>query len=140
MASHTPLRPLRHARDTIDECLPGDEPYYELSSDKLDNKLHDAFSALVALVNADPRIELSCEEKGDVWYIILKLWVGPNHQPWITNGDCPSRQTKFIAAPKPHMTCLPSQKVCDQVVATENALVEACLTLLLPCRSGALTI
>ena len=98
MASHAPLRPLQQAKDTLDECLPGDQPNCELSSDSLDNKLHEAFSALVAMLHANRSIELSSKEKGEVCHIILRLWVGPDYQPWITQVHCPSRLIGIAAA------------------------------------------
>ena len=103
MASHNPLRPLQQARKIIDECLPDDEPNYELSSDDLDIKLHEAFSALSAIIRAHPRIELSCEEKGDVCHMILKLWVGLDYQPWMTKGHCPSDRMNSTATSRPHI-------------------------------------
>ena len=76
MASGSPLKSLlKHARETIDECVPS-EHTIQASREAIDGKLNEILFAVSAAGHASPRPELSCEEKGDVWHIVVKLWVG----------------------------------------------------------------
>ena len=84
MASSSPLRPLlKHTRETLDGCLPEDQPTCQMNSDGLDSKLKEVLYAVSTACAAKSSIELSCEEKGDVWHIVVKLWVRQNTEPWM---------------------------------------------------------
>lgn len=84
MATKSHLRPLlKHARETIDVCLPGDQSGSQLSCDGLDSKVKEVLFALSAAGVANPRAELTAEEKEDFWHIIVKLWVKQGNKPWI---------------------------------------------------------
>jgi len=73
MASESALRSLlKHAKDTVDECLPGDQP---LNSDGMDGKLNEVLFAVSAAGHGNTKIELSGEDKATVWLIVCKLWV-----------------------------------------------------------------
>ena len=73
---------LKHARETIDECLPS-EHTSQVSFEAIEGKPKEVLFALLAAGYGNPRIELSCEETGDVWHIVVKLWVGS-----LTALDC----------------------------------------------------
>ena len=73
MASDSALRSLlKHAKDTVDECLPGDQP---LNGDGLDGKLNEVLFAVSAAGHGSASIDLSGEDKATVWHIVCKLWV-----------------------------------------------------------------
>ena len=73
MASESALRSLlKHAKDTVDECVPGGQPPH---SDGLDGKLNEVLFAVAAAGHGSASINLSGEDKATVWHIVCKLWV-----------------------------------------------------------------
>ena len=86
MASKSHLRPLlKHARETIDECLPSDQSGGQINGDGLNGKVKELLFAVSAAGVAVPRVELTAEEKEDVWHIVVKLWVRQDIKPWIAS-------------------------------------------------------
>ena len=84
MTSSSALKSLlKHARETIDECLPSDQSSAQVQADGLDGKVKEVLFAVSTAGLTNPRIELCREEKGDVWHIVVKLWVGALNEPWI---------------------------------------------------------
>lgn len=94
MASNSPLRALlKHARETLDDCLPSDQSTSQLKSDGLDGKVKELLYAVTAAGAANSRIELSHEEKGDVWHIVVKLWVSKTvNLGWLSLACMVSRE------------------------------------------------
>ncbi len=79
MASMSHLGPLlKHARETIDEYLPGDQSKGHVNRDGLDGKVKELLFAVSAAGVAIPRVELTAKDKEDVWHIVVKLWVRQN--------------------------------------------------------------
>ena len=76
MASMSPLTSLlKHARETVDECLPSNVSTKQASTDGLDGKLNEVLFAATAAGHGSTEPELSGEDKADIWHIVCKLWV-----------------------------------------------------------------
>ena len=68
---------LKHARETVDECLPSSVPRENLSNDILDGKLKEVLFAVSSAGHSSSNsIDLSREDKADIWHVVCKLWVG----------------------------------------------------------------
>lgn len=79
LAGLTPMSPmtslLKHARETVDECLPSNVSTKQASTDGLDGRLNEVLFAATAAGHGSTKSELSGEDKADIWHIVCKLWV-----------------------------------------------------------------
>ena len=82
MASGSALRLLlKHARETVDECLPSNVSRENLNNDTLDGKLNEVLFAVSSAGHGSSKsIDLSWEDKADIWHVVCKLWVGTAHR------------------------------------------------------------
>ena len=82
MASGSALRLLlKHARETVDECLPSNVSRENLNNDILDGKLNEVLFAVSSAGHGSSKsIDLSWEDKADVWHVVCKLWVRTAHR------------------------------------------------------------
>ena len=87
MASGSALRLLlKHARETVDECLPSNVSRENLNNDILDGKLNEVLFAVSSTGRGSSKsIALSWEDKADIWHVVCKLLVGTAHR-----HGCPS--------------------------------------------------
>lgn len=86
MAADCPIKSLlKREKETVDEYIPSNNTN-QLAKNALHGKLNEILSAITAARHANARIELSCKELGDVWHIVVKLWVGPYNSPWMASG------------------------------------------------------
>ena len=76
MAPMSPLTSLlKHARETVDECLPSNVSTKQASTDGLDGRLNEVLFAAAAAGHGSTKPELSVQDKADIWHIVCKLWV-----------------------------------------------------------------
>ncbi|CAK0782849.1 hypothetical protein CVIRNUC_006044 [Coccomyxa viridis] len=76
MASGSALRLLlKHARETVDECLPSNVSREDLNNHTLDGKLSEVLFAVSSAGHGSSKsIDLSWEDKADIWHVVCKLW------------------------------------------------------------------
>ena len=76
MAPMSPLTSLlKHARETVDECLPSNVSTKQASTDGLNGRINEVLFAATAAGHGSTKPELSGEDKADIWHIVCKLWV-----------------------------------------------------------------
>ena len=94
MASGSALRLLlKHARETVDECLPSNVSREDLNNHTLDGKLNEVLFAVSSAGHGSSKsIDLSWEDKADIWHVVCKLWVGTAHCHVFPSHKTPKNQ------------------------------------------------
>jgi hypothetical protein len=68
---------LKHARKTIDDCLPDGVSRKQVGNHGLDGSLNEILFAVTTAGHGSIPPQLSGDDKADIWHIVCKLWVSP---------------------------------------------------------------